>query len=370
MRVLTLAFVALAIPALAQRPGFAWDVGTEQGRIFKHSPKIAFAIPAHTYGVGIHFQYQTNGKREWHQHHRYPLLGFSMQYFNFGNEDALGQAISFYPNITLKILERSRWMAHFRMGSGVAWLSRPYDRLENPENTAIGSHLNNTTCFRLAVGWRLAPQWTIFAGGSFTHFSNGAAQMPNLGINVPAWSGSVRYMPQPVEKAAFARWDAGKRPSGRWGGQGYYAMAYKETSFPGGAKWPVYASSAAGLYRINKVQNLLFGVEYEYHKSIYLFSRHTFASASEEEARRHATRWMIFLANEWLYGNIGLLIQAGFYVSKDSALLPFPVYNRLGLRYYLPPVGRPATQFFFGIYLKSHLITADYISIGVGARIQ
>lgn len=194
--------------------------------------------------------------------------------------------------------------------------------------------------------------------------------MPNLGINVPALSASIQYRPNPVNEGGLKKWEASKRPPGRFGAQGYFSMAYKESGTPGAAKWPVYMGSAAGIYRISKVQNLLFGLEYEYHESIFLFSRHTFASHTAREARQDATRWMVFLGNEWLFGNTGLLVQAGYYVSGQSYLVPFPLYNRLGLRYYLPPVGRPATQFFASIYLKSHIITAEYISIGIGARVQ
>lgn len=357
------------LPVQGQRPGFNWDAGAEYGRIFKHSEKIAFSIPDHTYGVGVNFQYQTFGKKEWHQHHGYPLMGACIQYVNFGDPEVLGHAVALFPNITLKIADRPRWMVHFRLGSGLAWLNRPYDRLTNPDNNSIGSRLNNATSIRLVAGAPLSPRWAVFAGASFTHFSNGASQMPNLGINVPAISTGIRYTPEPLGKEQLTRWPETRRPPRRWGGQGYLAMAYKETSFPGAAKWPVYSGSAAGLFRVSKVQNLILGMEYEYHPSIFHFSRHTFSARSTQEARQDAARWMVFLANEWMFGNTGLLIQAGYYVSGQSYLVPFPLYNKLGLRYYFPPAGRPATQFFAGIYLKSHIITAEYISIGMGARI-
>ncbi|MBK6619584.1 MAG: hypothetical protein IPG32_01395 [Saprospirales bacterium] len=205
-------------------------------------------------------------------------------------------------------------------------------------------------------------------GGSFTHFSNGAFQMPNLGINIPAVSASLRYTPQPVEKEGYVRWEESKRPPGRFGVQGYFSLAYKETSFPGAAKWPVYAGSLAGIYRISKVQNLLIGGEYEYYQSVFVFSRHTFSAASSEQARREATRRGVFLATEWQFGNTGLLVQLGYYVNPNNYPTPFPVYNKLGLRYYLRPIVRSGVQFYGGVYLKSHIITADYISIGIGIR--
>lgn len=372
-RTLLLIALLLALGALqlnGQARGFGLEAEGDFGRILKHSRKIAFDIPRHTYGFGLNFSWQTYGKKEWHQHHGYPLVGLSLQYFELGDPKVLGQAVAAFPFITLKVVDRPKWMLHFRVGSGLAWVTRPYDRLDNPLNNGIGSRLNNATTFRLVAGLPLSANWTIFAGGSFSHFSNGAAQMPNLGINVPAWSASIRYTPEPVGEGGTVRWDASKRPPGRFGVQAYYSMAYKESGTPGAAKWPVYMGSVAGIYRISKVQNLLFGLEYEYHKSISLFSLHTFAAHSVRQARQDATRWMVFLGNEWQFGNIGLLVQAGYYVSRQSYLVPFPFYNRLGLRYYLPPVGRPATQFFASIYLKSHIITAEYISIGIGARVQ
>lgn len=363
--------LALSAPRLhGQARGFGLETGGDYGRILKHSRKISFGIPRQSYGFGLNFSWQTYGKKEWHQHHGYPLLGLSLQYFELGDPQVLGQAMAAFPFITLKVVDRPKWLLQFRVGSGLAWVTRPYDRLDNPLNNGIGSRLNNATAFRLVAGVPLSPHWTIFAGGSFSHFSNGAAQMPNLGINVPALSASVSYTPNPVGGGSLEKWDASKRPPGRFGAQVYFSMAYKESGTPGAAKWPVYMGSAAGVYRISKVQNLLFGVEYEYHKSIFLFSLHTFASHTALEARQDATRWMVFLGNEWLFGNTGLLVQAGYYVSRQSYLVPFPFYNRLGLRYYLPPLGRPATQFFASIYLKSHIITAEYISIGIGARVQ
>jgi len=356
------------IPSTGQRPGFSWDFGTDQGRIFRHTPKIAFAIPDHTWGFGLNFQYQSYGREAWQQHHGYPLMGYGLQYFNFGDAEVLGHAVSFFPNITLKLVDRPRWMIHFRVGSGIAWLNRTWDRIENPDNNSIGSRFNNTTCFRLVAGVDLAPRWTLFAGGSFSHFSNGAVQMPNLGINVPAVSVSLRYTPEPVQQAHYIKWEEPKRPAGRWGGQGYFTLAYKETGLPGAAKWPVYLGSASGIYRISKVQNLQAGLEIEYYKSVYVFSLHVIAAHNAREAGQNATRYGFFLANEWQFGNTGVLVQAGYYLNRKNYLVPFPVYNKLGLRYYLPPLPGLSAQFYAGVYMKSHLITADYISLGIGVR--
>ncbi|MCB0624999.1 MAG: hypothetical protein KDC43_14065, partial [Saprospiraceae bacterium] len=80
-------------------------------------------------------------------------------------------------------------------------------------------------------------------------------------------------------------------------------------------------------------------------------------------------RWMVFLADEFLFGSLGVMLQAGYYVSPKSVLISKPIYSKLGIRYYLPAVGKPATQFYAGIYLKAHAFTAEYIGLGMGARL-
>jgi hypothetical protein len=79
---------------------------------------------------------------------------------------------------------------------------------------------------------------------------------------------------------------------------------------------------------------------------------------------------MIFIADELYFGAFSILLQVGVYWKGKSAFLNFPVYNRLGLRYHLPPIGKPKTRFFAGIYLKSHRFSAEHIALGIGASIS
>ena len=255
------------------------------------------------------------------------------------------------------------------LGSGISFLDRHYDILENPTNNAIGSGFNNMTQFRLNAGARLHPNWWLRAGGSFTHYSNGASEMPNLGINIPALFLGLKYVPGPLEEQDFIRAENRAKPAHRWGMQVHFDMGFKETTVPGGPKAPIYVGSVAGMYRLSKVNHLQFGVDYEYHKSIYLFSLHSFTFFDKQEARQGATRWGVFLADEFLFGNISVYLQAGYYISNASILKPWEIYNKLAIRYYLPPVGKPATRFYGSIYLKSHKIVAEYIAIGIGAEI-
>ncbi len=80
-----------------------------------------------------------------------------------------------------------------------------------------------------------------------------------------------------------------------------------------------------------------------------------------------ASRLAIFLADEFLFGNVGLSLQASVYLPMKSWLLQYFLYTKVGLRYYFPAIGRPKTKFYAGIYIKSHKITAEHFSFGFGA---
>lgn len=356
-----------AAPAIAQK-GLTWALSGHYGQILKHTPKIAFDIPEVSAGVDLNLIFQTYGRFGWHEHQNYPLIGISAQYYHLGDPEVLGSVLGIVPNLNLRLLEKKYWGLRFQTGTGLGVVTRPYNRISNPTNNAIGSGLNNITTFRLEAHVRLHPSWQLTLGGSFTHFSNAAAKMPNLGINVPAIAAGLAYTPQPLGPDDYEPSPVSKKPDRRWGAMGYGGVAFKETRIPGGPKKMVYFASLAGQYRISRTNHLSVGMAWEYHQSIYQFLLHTYTATTEEEARRGATRLMPFVSDEFLFGRFGIFVQAGFYLGGQSRLIPYPIHNKLGLRYYFPPMGPQEASLFAGIHLKSHLITAEFVGWSLGLR--
>ncbi|MBK6621829.1 MAG: hypothetical protein IPG32_13520 [Saprospirales bacterium] len=194
-------------------------------------------------------------------------------------------------------------MIHFRVGSGIAWIDRTYDRLKQP---AEQQHRQPNEQHHLlsANGGLAISRAGPYLRGQFHPFSNGAFQMPNLGINILAVRPVCGTRPSRWKKRGMC---AGRRANDRpavLGCRGIFRRRIKKPVFralPRGRS----AGSLAGIYRISKVQNLLIGGEYEYYQSVFVFSRHTFSAASAEQARREATRRGVFLATEWQFGNTG-----------------------------------------------------------------
>lgn len=346
--------------------GQEFSLAYSRGQILRHSPKFTFDPPPFSQGFEFSAQWQTTGREPWQHWLGFPAIGVQGTFYQLGDPDVFGHAMALHPYLNFQLWRRGRFQLRAGLGSGVAWLNRPFDRIQNPTNNAIGSRLNNITAFHGEALFEVHSNWRLVLGGNFTHFSNGATVKPNLGFNIPAWQLGLRYAPRSVNPDEFTRWPD-RRPERRLGLYAQYQMGYKENTVPGGPRTPSYNASVAALIRLSRVNHLQVGLDWEYHRGLYDFGLHTFVFDTKEDARRGATRWGIFVTEELLFGDWGVLFQLGIYISPDSYLKPWFLYNRLGVRYYLPPIGKPATRFFGGIYLKSHKAAAEFVALGLGA---
>ncbi len=339
------------------------------GKIVRHNDILNFDNDqlGTTFGQEFNIKFQTLGTKEWHHWQKYPALGLALNFHHLGNNDLFGFAIGIRPNMNISILRKKNGFIDFQFGTGLAYLSKPFDYNDNPINNAIGSHWNNITAFHFFGGYNIGSTWNIHAGFGLTHYSNGAAQMPNYGINIPEVSLGLRYSFQPenqIDESSFK--NKLNLPEKRWGFQMHLDLAYREYQESGGPRYPIYIGSVAGSFALNKVNRVLLGLEIEKNVGIYFFQRHLDPSTSEKQLRSDSRKIMVFAADEFLFGNVGVLLQLGTYIHRGEQA-PFSVYNKLSVRYYLPPVGKPTTRFYGAIYLKSHISVAEYIAFGFGA---
>ncbi|MEM9820394.1 MAG: acyloxyacyl hydrolase [Bacteroidota bacterium] len=360
---------------LLHLPLFAWaqlgkGISIESnfhiGQILKHTPKLNFDVDHLSYGFEFNLRNKKYGKKAWHQALNYPVPGVAIFYYRIGESAIFGDAIGIFPNIAFPVIRGKKVDLRFYMGAGIAYLSTHFDPIDNPTNNAVGSNVNNIAAIKWQMTYRFKPTLRFNTGFSFTHFSNGASQLPNFGINILAYTVGFQYTPKPLVATDFIRHETIPAFK-RWGFDLRFDLGFRENIVAGGPRYPVSIASLAGTYRTSLVNRLYLGLEYEFNKSVYVLGLHTFTLNSKSEARRRASRLALFFADELLFGNVGFYAQFSFYLPIDSWLLPFFMYTKAGLRYYFPPIGRPKTRFYAGIYLKSHKITAEHFSFGFGA---
>ena len=372
LSLLSLCFLScLSSPLLSAQDlkGYSLETNFQYGWIIKHREQILFNTKSKSKGIDLHFRWKTYGRKDWQHWHRYPEFGVTLSFFDFGNKEELGRAIALVPNFQLPLIQTDRFQFAFRIGLGLAYLDTTYDLIDNPKNNSISAHLNNITTLAFKLRWQWRPKWAITGGGKLTHYSNGATTLPNLGLNVGAINLGIHYTPNPLEKADFIMHEKDRTAKRKFGFNAHLDFAYHEFASLGGPKYPIYIASLGLSYHLSKINRLVVGLDYEYKKAVYYFGLHTFDFATEKEARRRAGRYMLFLGDEVLFGNWGLYLQFGAYISKNSFLKPYPVYNRLAIRYYLPPIKKAKTRLYIGANLKSHIIIAEYVALGIGAAL-
>lgn len=346
--------------------GLSFQAGYHYGQILRHTPKLTIPIPTYSDGFELDIQLQHSGSRDWEIWRNYPRTGILFQYMRPGNEVILGHAFALMPDVSLPILRAKAVDMYLELGYGVAYLSQHYNAASNPINNAIGSHLNIAAHLKAGLDWRLSAKWALSAGFAFTHFSNGASQLPNYGLNIASAFIAGRFSPSPIGKGDFIRGAVLSRPSKRWGADLYGGIAWNEILVPGGPRYPVYIASLSGVYRPNRFNSLRLGMEFERHMSVYYFGLLNNNFQSRREARDASYSTMVFAGEEFMFGKVGLLLQGGVYLKKVSLLTSRPYYEKLALRYYFPPLGKTGLRFHTGVYLKAHFIVAEYFAFCAG----
>lgn len=344
----------------------ALETTTCYGFLWRHTPKTTIRTGQPVWGQELGVRFQTQGKTNWQAWQRYPAFGVAVAYFRLG-EQSHGDAWGLLPHLNVPVLRTGRFLATFRVGTGLGYVTRPYDFFENPGQNAIGSHWNNFTQFRLGGEYRFDAHWRVQAGGVLSHFSNGASALPNFGVNLPGGFVALAWSPDGIRESDFLPASGPQQVGRRWGGIASGSLALVEYSVYDGPRYPVWGLFVAGYFQINAVNRALLGFDYEYNQAVYAFGLRSSEFKTKTEARQGATRLAVAVADEFLFGNLGVQVLAGFYVRGGlSRVVPEPWYSKLSVRYYLPPMFGTPLRCHFGLSLKAHSTTAELISTNAG----
>lgn len=348
--------------------GFSIEPSFHFGVVTKHTPELAFDVKGPTYGLDVNFKFQTFGKKEWHQWRKFPRFGITAMWLRFGNNEVLGSALSITPNINIPLFTKKKWEAFYQIGTGVAYMTKPYDVINNPENNAIGSHGVTTIFMKFHAFKQLNSNFKFHTGLSLNHFSNGSARLPNFGLNIPALIFGINYSPQPLQKEDYLFHEISRKPTRRFGMDIQSGYGLIQRFAIGGPRYPIYVFGVSGKYYLNRVNLLVTGFEYEQNKAIYHFALHTYHATNRSDAQKKASRLTWFVGDEFLFGSWSLTLQFGVYLGKFSFLKSGTTYTKFSTRFYLPNKGFLKHKFFLNLALKTHLTVAEYISLGGGVN--
>lgn len=166
--------------------GVQYYLGTGIGNAYK---SIRDSRP---YSTEIYYQRQINVSPVWNGAKRLPQWGVGLSNIHSGSQ-YVGTIVSFYPYLRFPLITAGIFQSDFRLGFGVGWVQKPYDKLTNPKNQLLSQKVNTHTNLSWQGAFRLSSHSFINTGVSFYHLSNAKTRLPNLGINIPFISVGYRY---------------------------------------------------------------------------------------------------------------------------------------------------------------------------------
>lgn len=326
--------------------GFAFVYGWA----IPHAKEVVNIRGTNPKGYELNFNWLLYTKEVWDDCHCYPKFGLHLSFYDFDLNDIFGYGYEGGMNFTyfFGLLSKFNFLVHGK--AGLSYLTKPYDRVNHPQNMSYSTHFNYLLSagagFRVEITDKLETQFIV----SMNHNSNAALTEPNGGINYPAVSLGLGYTFEPkkvlprnhpdpyLNSENKTRWDAGLF----WG---ISAMPY-----PDPTQVPMFGINILRSWQVMRFGAVTAGVELEMNGRARLRVQR---GAIEDQS---SWRGSIQGGWEFLMGKTIFSVQLGLYVYRPHKELD-DVYQRYGL------VHRIFNNIYAGINFKSYRHYADHLDL-------
>ncbi|MBL4592680.1 MAG: acyloxyacyl hydrolase [Flavobacteriales bacterium] len=322
------------------------------GAILPHRPLVNEVIEGHTQAYEISFYKSTTGKKEWQQLYNYPKMGVSALAVNLGNERELGMGYGIFPYIEIPLNKR-KLNLRIKIGYGLGYIEKPFNRETNYKNITIGSHYNAIIYVNMGWAIKLSNAFSTSAGVSLIHFSNGSYSRPNLGLNNFSLNTGLAY--NFGEKKKHIVNDITERPH-KWTKKVMFGVGVKEILLVDGPKYFVSSYSFNLIKTRAQKSSFGFGADVFYNTSLSnLIAEDKSSTPSDLDDFRVGLVGIY----SFDFGRVSFLIEMGGYVfSKYKG--NGDIYNRFVTRFNV------TDKVFINLSMKTHFAVADFIEYGVG----
>ncbi len=307
----------------------------------------------------------TYGQTRWEYMYNYPVIGLAFWYSDLGNSPYLGSGTAVYPYVNFPLLRDNRHTLSFRLGVGLGFISKPFNRKDNYKNIAIGSHLNAAVNLMLEYSQKLGDRFTFSGGIGLTHFSNGSMKTPNFGINIPSINAGLGY--RLSRKNAYQRKKLMPElyPFEFDGKKFFYinislGLGYKNMDAEFGNRYFASTLFANVFKRITYKSSVGFGFDLSYDESDKIILQ---KKTIEFDSDLQIIRPGVNLAYEMIMSRVSIVANLGIYLGGREKS-DGDIYEKLAFKYSITEL------FFANVTLKAHAARADYIAFGVGYRIN
>ena len=337
----------------------SFSVRERYGFIIPHHSSFVYLIEDHVKSWDFTLNFSSKGDKNWQQIYRYPELGMGFYHANLGNTDYLGKANAGYGIIKIPIFQTKVSKFNYMIGGGVVFLSKHFDAKDNIYNVAIGSAANAFVDFGLNFELKCWSKLFITTGLQFTHFSNGAWKIPNLGFNIPSANLGLKYFlkePSLLPKVKVSNADFKKAMEFGI----IYRGGIRENSPPLGQKYYVSSLSISSEKHLTQKRMLGLGLDLYWDPSI----SQRLKTDSTEALKTNNFRSGVHFAHNVVFNKVYFVMQLGYYFYTNDIRGDKRIYSRFGLQIKL------SEHFSTSLTLKSHKFKADVIEFGMGYLIK
>src|SRR3954462_4008082 len=353
-----LCMVCIQMPVLSQnKPNkdFILSAQGHYGFIISHRSSMASLIKGHIYGGEVSYLFRTNGNKPWQQLYKYPDFGVCLVHLDLANPEQLGTVEALYPYTILRLNKLNKKVnVNLRLGVGLAFITKPFNRLTNHKNIAVGSHLNGFVNIRLSTSYMLTDSWAINAGVGLSHASNGAVKTPNLGLNVATINLGVGYA---FGNRCFEYKKDSLAPCPKvWKISVIAVSGVKELEQPGGRKYMAFGLQTMAFRRLNYKNKLGGGIEFTYNNATKTEWLHdSVAHPTFDQMMQIGSK----VCYAFVLDRISFPVEFGVYIYKKQDTNGM-FFHRIGLRYML------TKHVIANVTLLTHFAKADYFEGGLG----
>lgn len=352
--------VALLLPAIVNaqnspKQDFIISSNGHVGYIITHRNNMGNLIKGHVYGVELNYIFRTNGCKTWHQVYKYPELGFCFLHLYLSNPSQLGNMEALYPYTNIRLNKLTKKTAfNLRLATGITYLTKAFDRIENHQNAAIGSHINAFVNLRLSLSRMIAVRWRMDVGVGLTHASNGAYSTPNLGLNIATVNFGMGYVFGNTSCTFIS--DTSKSTVKKWQTSIIGVVGIKELEDPGGKKYAAGSIQANVLRGLNIKNSLGGGVEVFYNASTKQRWADDSVYTNKASDIVQAGAKLCYAYN---FHKLSFPVEFGVYFYKKQAVNGI-FFHRIGFRY------KVTKHLMANFTLLTHFAKADYFEYGLG----
>lgn len=355
-----LAWTLLSAAPLHAQKGLNLSLHT--GPILKINPVYPETTHIPYFGE-IGYQLPENRAQLWQKVHPRLRISFTTHVLNLGNPEVLGFGLGQTVDLNIPIWTISdKFMLSLKYGTGIGFVSKPYDRSSNPENNAIGSQLNNITRLLLRADFVGQKDLIPFVSFSYTHFSNSRVRVPNLGVNIPAIGIGVRWKNNPEKASPPSLLELPLNQHFMSVRLGWGAATVPASHGP---VYPVYVGAIA-------YNRTLPNLRYRWKVGLESFvSYASYAILKDYDQPLPQTAWnatgvIVFVGGELLLGRFSSVAHLGPYV-KTAFQMNYALYTKLGVKYHLFNTYNDIRhQPFIGVYMHAHSGESDFLELGMG----